>query len=71
MAGIRIAIRLEAGPADSTHAHVRYDYHALGRAGERVVEAMTTEAWTTFMREWETELSRWLETGTRLDPRAR
>ena len=59
----RIGISLEEaeGNAESTAAHVSYEYTALSEAGELFVERFTEAHYEAFMKEWESELNRFLE----------
>ena len=57
---VRLAIGLEPHGAGGCHAHVTYRYTALGAAGEDYVRARTSEAYATFMREWENALNAYL-----------
>jgi hypothetical protein len=55
-----IGIELRPGPDGSTRATVTYAYTSLGPAGDGVVAAFTAEHYRAFMREWETNLNRFL-----------
>ena len=56
----RIEISLEAAGEGGTHAHVAYEYTALGYAGEKFVGRFTETHYEDFMKEWESELNSFL-----------
>ena len=56
----RIEISLEAAGERDTHAHVSYEYTALGYAGEKFVGRFTEAHYEGFMKEWESELNAFL-----------
>ena len=57
---VRIQIALHGCESGGTLADVGYTYTALSAAGAAVVDAMTEEAYTAFMHEWEAALNRHL-----------
>ncbi|MFZ0449582.1 MAG: hypothetical protein WAL98_10080 [Desulfatiglandaceae bacterium] len=56
----KIEIRLRPTEGGRTYADVTYGYTALSNAGEAFVEAFTRDQYVGLMREWETELNRFL-----------
>ncbi len=61
----KIEIQLRKGDKDRTLAEVSYSFTALSRQGSEFVEQFTLERYETFMKEWESELNHFLQTGTR------
>jgi hypothetical protein len=53
------------GP-DTCRADVTYQHTSLGPEGDRVVAEFTADAYTTFMRTWESRLNHYLATGEML-----
>jgi hypothetical protein len=63
----RIEIKLRAGEHAQTLADIDYTYTALSPAGSEFVEQFTAEAYEAFMKEWESELEHYLQTGRKKD----
>ena len=60
-----IEIQLRKGDNDQTFAEVSYSFTALSQQGSEFVEQFTSERYEAFMKEWESELNHFLQTGTK------
>jgi hypothetical protein len=61
----KIEIQLRKGDSDQTFAEVSYSFTALSRQGSEFVEQFTSGRYEAFMKEWESELNHFLQTGTK------
>ena len=61
----KIEIQLRKGDSAQTLAEVTYSFTALSRQGAEFVEQFTSERYEEFMKEWESELNHFLQTGTK------
>jgi hypothetical protein len=62
----RISIMVVPDGPDTCRADVTYQHTSLGPEGDRVVAEFTADAYTTFMRTWESRLNHYLATGEML-----
>ena len=59
----KIEIQLRDKDSHGTLADISYSYTALSEAGVKFVQDFTPEYYAAFMREWESELNYFLQTG--------
>jgi hypothetical protein len=72
VAATRLTIRVRATEDGASEAAITYAHTSLGPEGDALVDAFTAEAYDAFMRDWETRMNHYLQTGTMLrdDPSA-
>ena len=61
----KIEIRLRRGDGELTLADISYCLTALSEKGSEFVTQFTAEYYKVFMKEWESEINHYLQTGTK------
>jgi hypothetical protein len=64
----QITVRCEPAAGDATRVTVRYVYHGLTEAGDRLIGKMTPEAYRAMIDGWGAEIAKYLERGTPASP---
>ncbi len=62
----KFSIKLEPGPENTSRAYVAYDFTAIGKEGEKVVDEFTAASFNEFMKRFETAINHYLTTGQKI-----